>query len=78
MVGAVPVLAVVHDCIPGRVRWQVCGLRGDAALKAVLEDGLVEMPGVYRASASIETGNLLVLWFLATFSDWIDIAISSG
>src|SRR5215217_6683649 len=31
-------------------------------MKSVLEDGLAELPGVHSAAASIETGNLLVLF----------------
>lgn len=49
----------VHACVPGRVRWHVQGLRGDATLKAALESTLPELPGIHGASASTETGNLL-------------------
>ena len=59
--GMDPVIAI-HACVPGRVRWHVRGLRGDPALKAVLEGGLTELPGIHAASASTDTGNLLTLF----------------
>ncbi len=56
---AVSLVIPVHACVPGRVRWHVRGLRGDPALKVVLENGLTELPGIHAASASTDTGNLL-------------------
>ncbi len=50
----------IHACVPGRVRWHVRGLLGDAALLAVLEEGLAAFPGVHAARGSTATGNLLV------------------
>ncbi|MFL5282609.1 MAG: HAD-IC family P-type ATPase [Rhodopila sp.] len=55
-------VTVVHDCVPGRVRWRVAGLRRDPALKTMLETALAELPDVHTASASVETGNLLILF----------------
>ena len=57
--GATSLAIPVHACVPGRIRWHVRGLRGDPALKAVLEGGLRELPGIYAVSASTDTGNLL-------------------
>ncbi len=59
---AVDLITAIHACVPGRVRWHVRGLRGDRALKAVLEGGVIDLPGVHAASASTETGNLLTLF----------------
>ncbi|HET9146407.1 MAG TPA: HAD-IC family P-type ATPase [Acetobacteraceae bacterium] len=61
--GPPPLLIIVlHDCIPGRVRWHVQGLRGNDFLKAMLEGGLPELPGIHSARASTDTGNLLTLF----------------
>lgn len=57
--GLPPLVLPIHDCVPGRVRWHVPGLRGAPALKAVLETRLRDMPGLHAAHASTETGNLL-------------------
>lgn len=50
----------VHAAIPGRARLHLPGLRRAPALKSLLERGLPALPGVQSASASTETGNLLV------------------
>ncbi len=59
---AANLVAAIHASVPGRVRWHVRGLRGDRALKTVLEGGAIALPGVHAASASTETGNLLTLF----------------
>ncbi|HET9147049.1 MAG TPA: HAD-IC family P-type ATPase [Acetobacteraceae bacterium] len=59
---APPLVIALHDCIPGRVRWHVQGLRGDPALKTLLESGLPDLPGLHSARASTDTGNLLTLF----------------
>src|SRR4051794_15154531 len=61
-VGVAPDLVAIHACIPGRVRWRLRGLRGNSALKARIEDGLLDISGVHSASASTDTGNLLVVF----------------
>jgi len=61
-VGVAPDLVAIHACIPGRVRWRLRGLRGNPALKARIEDGLLDISGVHSASASTDTGNLLVVF----------------
>src|ERR1700716_317578 len=48
----------IHD-VPGRVRLQVAGLRGDALLKEVIET-LSGRSGIHAASASVVTGNVLI------------------
>src|SRR5690242_4603380 len=57
-----PLVAPVHDCVPGRVRWRVIGLRGNPALKTLLEARLPELPGVHTVHASVETGRVLTLF----------------
>jgi len=57
-----PLVALVHDCVPGRVRWRVVGLRGNPSLKTLLEVRLPELPGVHTVHASVETGKLLTLF----------------
>jgi Ca2+-transporting ATPase len=50
----------VHAAVPGRARLHLPGLRRAPALKSLLERGLPALPGVQAASASTETGNLLL------------------
>lgn len=50
----------VHNRVPGRVRLHVAGLRRSPETQALLERGVATLPGVSAASASTETGNLLV------------------
>ena len=69
--------APVHACVPGRVRWHVRGLRGHPALKAVLESGLAELPGIHAASASADTGNLLTQFDPAVPSERIGERITA-
>ncbi len=57
--GACPV-RTVHDRVPGRIRLHVAGLRQSPELQDVLERGMAVLPGVSAASASTDTGNLLV------------------
>jgi hypothetical protein len=45
---------------PGRTRLAVVGLRGDAALAALLEEALLALPGVEEAQANPSTGRLLL------------------
>lgn len=50
----------VHAAVPGRARLHLPGLRRAPTLKSLLERGLPALAGVQSASASTETGNLLV------------------
>ncbi len=50
----------VHDRVPGRIRLHVAGLRQSPELQDILERGMAVLPGVSAASASTDTGNLLV------------------
>jgi len=53
-------VSTVHDRVPGRIRLHVAGLRQSPELQDVLERGMAVLPGVSAASASVDTGNLLV------------------
>jgi Ca2+-transporting ATPase len=55
-------IAPVHAGVPGRVRLKVAGLRRSPRLKRLMEEGLAVCAGVLSVSASIETGNLLILF----------------
>src|ERR1051326_7041705 len=50
-----------HNGIPGRARLQVTGLRGNEALKDLLETAAVDN-GIRSISASSVTGNALVFY----------------
>lgn len=52
-------------------------LRGDPALKATLEAGLAELPGVHAARASTETGNLLTLFDAALSAERVQERIAA-
>lgn len=63
----------VHNCVPGRGRWLVPGLKGSGKrckeLKRVLEHALLQKDGVLEARASTASGNLLVKFNHATHCD---------
>jgi len=50
----------VHTAVPGRMRFRVEGLRGEAALARSLERAVAARPEVHRATASHRTGTVLV------------------
>ncbi len=52
----------VHTKIAGRGRFHVEGLKGSPALKEWIEDHLVNRYGMFRASGSTITGNILILF----------------
>jgi hypothetical protein len=52
----------VHDSVKGRARYRVEGLYRSDELKEYLEEGLPKKAGISFASASILTGNVLVLY----------------
>ncbi|HEY7066720.1 MAG TPA: hypothetical protein VII06_34950 [Chloroflexota bacterium] len=52
--------ATVISEMPGRVRLQISGLRGDGQRAAALQARLEKLPGVSRAEASALTGRALV------------------
>jgi Ca2+-transporting ATPase len=52
----------VHDSVKGRARYRVEGLYRSDDLKEYLEEGLPKKAGIAFASASILTGNVLVLY----------------
>lgn len=52
--------ATVCSEMPGRVRLQIAGLRGDAAMAAALDVRLRVLPGVTRVEVSALTGKALV------------------
>lgn len=54
-----PVIAL-HTAVPGRARLQIAGLYRSAGVKRALEARLPDGLNIYSASASPETGNLLV------------------
>jgi Ca2+-transporting ATPase len=51
---------IVHDAVPGRVRFRHDALREDARLVQRVVDTLLAVPGVERAQASALTGSVLV------------------
>jgi len=52
----------VHTKVAGRGRFHVEGLKGSPALKEWIEDRLVNHYGMFRASGSTITGNILILF----------------
>ena len=52
----------IHNSVPGRVRYKVIGLYRSVALKYRLEMLLLEDPQVGQVSASILTGNVLIIF----------------
>ena len=52
--------ATVISQMPGRVRLQVVGLRGNAVLAAALRTRLQRLPGVRSVDSSVLTGKVLV------------------
>jgi hypothetical protein len=56
---AVRAVQVVSQ-VPGRVRVEVAGLRGQHELARTLSDGVTGLTGVSRTEASAQTGRLLV------------------
>ncbi|HZB92673.1 MAG TPA: HAD-IC family P-type ATPase [Stellaceae bacterium] len=55
----------VHTAVPGRARFRVAGLRGNAALQRALEAGLLRRAEIRRASASPISGTLVVFFDVA-------------
>jgi Ca2+-transporting ATPase len=55
-------IEIVHDRVPGRVRFRVAGLRGAAPLRDLVEAELPRHEGVRSAAASTLTGTVLVLF----------------
>lgn len=56
-------VAPIHACVPGRVRFKIQGLyRADPSVKARLETNLTRHAIIETVSASTLTGNLLVLF----------------
>jgi ATP-binding cassette subfamily B protein len=54
----------VVSALPGRVRWEVRGLRGNRAFAAVVEQKLMDTPGMVRLEVSHITGRILILFDL--------------
>jgi len=55
-----PFVSPIHTQVPGRARYRVSGLHGNDALKRLLEERLLWTPDVVRASASAQTGTVLI------------------
>jgi len=55
-------VGLVHTKIAGRGRFHVEGLRGSPSLKDWLEEHLIKRHGMLRASGSVVTGNILVVF----------------
>ncbi len=66
---------IVHDAVPGRVRFRVGALRDEPRLAQPIVDTLLAQPGVRRAEASKLTGSVLVYFgapaTIATLADAI-------
>jgi Ca2+-transporting ATPase len=52
----------LHTVVKGRARYKITGLQGSREIQQYLEFKLSTEPGVFRASASPVTGNILVLF----------------
>ncbi len=52
----------VVSALPGRVRWEVRGLRGRKSFAAIIEQQVGNKPGIAQLSASHVTGRVLILF----------------
>lgn len=57
-----PLVQALHTAVRGRARFRVQGLRGSHALKHYLELHLLPIASIRTVSASVVTGNVLVLF----------------
>lgn len=59
---AEPCLHVIHDAVPGRVRYEIPGLKKNETLKALIEKKVGVIPGIKNVFANPLTGKALVLF----------------
>lgn len=57
-----PLVQALHTAVRGRARFRVQGLKGSDLLRQYLEFQLSQAVGIYQVSASVVTGNVLVLF----------------
>ncbi len=57
-----PLVQTLHNCVKGRVRYKVRGLRHSTHLQRYLEFRLASRSGIERIRASSCTGNILILF----------------
>src|SRR5512139_1243079 len=62
MIPAESAVRIVHASVPGRARYAVAGLEGDAALGERLTQSLRSAPGVREVKANALTGTVLLLF----------------
>ncbi|MCP4118586.1 MAG: cation-transporting P-type ATPase [Desulfobacteraceae bacterium] len=62
-------VTLIHDKVPGRVRYKVKHLYNCKAFKRMLEQRLSKEPHIHKVSASTRTGNILVCYEPGTLEE---------
>lgn len=70
-------ILVLHANVPGRIRLKIQGLLQSMDMKRKLEEQLVRLPGIEKASANHRTGNLLLHYNPGRSLHWLVDTVSS-